>query len=227
MLFLGLISGDDALTQAFGEQMKQADGWQSAFFTTPQEALEAWREAFPPLVIWDAQACPQHEAALFYRHLSQKTVRPWLILLGDLPCDVEGDAAFDFLPRPVRLGKLLARLHFYKKLLELPQDVRFSLGPWFFSPRRRALERDKDGQEIKLTDKEAALLEYLVVAEQPVPKDKLLEDVWGYGHQIDTHTLETHIYRLRRKMMAEDETLPDCFLAEHGCYHIPSTWRGK
>ncbi len=60
-----------------------------------------------------------------------------------------------------------------------------------------------------LTEKEVALIEYLLRAEgKIIPREALLGDIWGYGEDINTHTLETHIYRLRAKL-AESLPQPD------------------
>ena len=58
-------------------------------------------------------------------------------------------------------------------------------------------------RRVRLTEKEAAILAYLVHAEgRTVPREELLAEVWGYDAGVATHTLETHVYRLRRKIAA-------------------------
>ena len=83
---------------------------------------------------------------------------------------------------------------------------------------RRAMLRCADAEEVPLTHKEAALLQVLVNASpQPVSRSHLLDDVWRYDEQIDTRTLETHIYRLRQKLeplglSGQLETTPEGYL---------------
>ena len=81
---------------------------------------------------------------------------------------------------------------------EQSDDSAVTIGLWKFSSAGRVLTFDN--QEIRLTEKEAALLDYLRRKDAPVDRDTLLRDIWGYGEGISTHTLETHIYRLRQKL---------------------------
>ncbi len=225
MLLLGLVSHNEAFCEAVLEQMKQAEGWQIALFTSPKTALEVWKETLPPLILWDVQGCSSSEALQFYNHLCAPEDRPWLLIVGDLPFEAKDLDSVDLLPSPVRLGKFLARLQFYKRRIQQPPDTTFSLGPWEFHPRQRLLCAPKAKIEVRLTDKETMLLEYLVTAKKPVAKDLLLEEVWGYSNQIDTHTLETHIYRLRRKLMEQTPDATDCFSVDRDGYCIHSKWR--
>jgi hypothetical protein len=79
--------------------------------------------------------------------------------------------------------------------------VRARLGPYDVALTLRRLVVRKTGDEIKLTELEAALLETLLKADgQPVGREALLGAVWGYRPGLTTRTLETHIYRLRRKI---------------------------
>jgi DNA-binding response OmpR family regulator len=60
---------------------------------------------------------------------------------------------------------------------------------------------DPRGKRVRLTDKEAHILRYLYRAgSKPVSREELLAEVWGYNAQVSTHTLETHMYRLRQKI---------------------------
>lgn len=102
---------------------------------------------------------------------------------------------------PARLPQLIERIRFYLKrsvkqakshLLLLNSDYRLDVGGHSLY--------SNDGH-IVLTEKETSLLEFLHRhAPNPVPREKLLHAIWGYGEHIDTHTLETHIYRLRQKI---------------------------
>lgn len=102
------------------------------------------------------------------------------------------------LAKPVRLAPLLARVEEMLAKSGLPATP-LLLGPWRFDPAARLLE-DEAGRKIRLTDKEAAILTHLHQAGGVVARETLLAEVWGYSAAITTHTLETHIYRLRRKI---------------------------
>ncbi|MBP7334531.1 winged helix-turn-helix domain-containing protein [Niveispirillum sp.] len=111
--------------------------------------------------------------------------------------------ADDHLAKPIRLGTLLARL---KALLRRADALSaatagevLSIGPYRFLPAAKRLEA-ADGTRIRLTEKETQILDHLCRRGGTAPREDLLGAVWGYGAGIDTHTLETHIYRLRRKL---------------------------
>ncbi len=80
------------------------------------------------------------------------------------------------------------------------EDAEFQVGPYTFRPSSKNLV-GVDGAKLRLTEKEAAILRYLHRADQqPVAREMLLKHVWGYNSNVTTHTLETHIYRLRQKI---------------------------
>lgn len=229
MLFLGLISSDESLCHAISEQLKQSEVWQSAHFASVEEALSAWSGAMPPLILWDAQDAPitQEMAEYFIERLRLARPSPLLVVVGEAPDPVQAFGVTEALERPLRLGHILARLQFYQRLLDQSPDIDIKLGPWLFAPRARVLTRQDGEETLKLTDKEAALLEYLADAAAPIARDELLAAIWGYDARIDTHTLETHIYRLRRKLMGNEAEGVDPFITEAGAYQMNPLWRER
>src|SRR5262249_25754371 len=98
---------------------------------------------------------------------------------------------------------LLARLRAHLRQHESSEDAVFQIGPYTFKPSSKLLVVNANGKKVRLTEKEAAILKYLYRAEgQIVPRDRLLSEVWGYNANVTTHTLETHVYRLRQKIEA-------------------------
>ena len=120
------------------------------------------------------------------------------------------------LTKPVRLGTLLARVE--ETLRAATADRPCRLGRWLFDASARTLEAE-DGGKVRLTDKEAAILDHLRRAGRVVGRDELLAEVWGYSAAITTHTLETHIYRLRRKI-EDDPAHATLLLTEVGGYRL-------
>lgn len=118
------------------------------------------------------------------------------------------------LVKPVRLAALMSAID--QALAEAPSPVR--IGRWRFDPVDRSLD-DQDGTRLRLTDKEAAILTLLLDADGVVGRDELLAKVWGYGDGIDTHTLETHVYRLRQKI-EDDPAQATLLLTETGGYRL-------
>lgn len=141
---------------------------------------------------------------------------PPVLLLTTGPAVAEADAV---VAKPFRLAALLG------KAAELVARHRAGLaagagtiGPWRFDPAARLLA-DGDGRKVRLTDKEAAILALLRRAGGPVPRDMLLAEVWGYAEGVTSHTLETHIYRLRRKLQP-DPAKASLLVTEEGGYRL-------
>ena len=108
--------------------------------------------------------------------------------------------ANDVLVAPLRLGETVARLRAQIRAYETSEDAVLWIGPFDFRPASRALHHRITSARVRLTEKEAAVLKFLYSAEDPVPRHTLLQKVWGYNAHATTHTVETHIYRLRRKI---------------------------
>lgn len=108
--------------------------------------------------------------------------------------------ANDYVTKPFRFAVLLARIRAHLRQFEQSEDATFVIGHYTFKPAAKLL-LEPDGRRVRLTEKETAILKYLYRAgEKPITRDVLLHEVWGYNSGVTTHTLETHIYRLRQKM---------------------------
>lgn len=109
--------------------------------------------------------------------------------------------ANDYIAKPFRLAELLARIRVQLRVYDSSEDAIFQVGPYLFRPAAKQLHDPASGKRLRLTEKEAAILKYLYRAGgKPVPRQILLNEVWGYNSNVTTHTLETHIYRLRQKI---------------------------
>jgi DNA-binding response OmpR family regulator len=96
----------------------------------------------------------------------------------------------------------------------------FSIGPYRFQPSNKTLVRDTDQCRFRLTDKETAILKYLYRAgEKVVSREVLLDEVWGYNANVTTHTLETHVYRLRQKIEPDPSNVT-ILITEPGGYRL-------
>ena len=108
--------------------------------------------------------------------------------------------ANDYVTKPFRFAVLLARIRAQLRSHEASEDAVFSIGPFTFRPSTKLLTNER-GSKVRLTEKETAILRYLYRAGgQVIGRDELLQEVWGYNAEVTTHTLETHIYRLRQKI---------------------------
>jgi DNA-binding response OmpR family regulator len=128
--------------------------------------------------------------------------------------------ANDYVTKPFRFAVLLARIRAQLRQHEASEDAVFTIGPYTFQPSSKIL-LNPNGSKIRLTEKETAVLRYLYRAGQqrPVSRETLLQEVWGYNSGLDTHTLETHIYRLRQKI-EKDAASPAILVTEAGGYKL-------
>lgn len=113
---------------------------------------------------------------------------------------------------PFRLGNFVDTLTAYissrSRKLAMKTLV---LGDYEFDPKSGIFKNKTRDKEVKLTEKEQDILIYLYKSKATkVSRDKLLEEVWKYASGVETHTLETHIYRLRQKI--EDDPSQPVFL---------------
>ncbi len=149
---------------------------------------------------------------------------PIIILTGS---DQESDVvrgldagANDYVAKPFRLGELLARLRAQLRMFENSEDAVFAIGPYVFRPAAKLLQEAARNRRIRLTEKEAAILKFLYRAgTHPVARQVLLNEVWGYNAAVTTHTLETHIYRLRQKI-EPDPSNARLLVTEGGGYRL-------
>ena len=131
--------------------------------------------------------------------------------------------ANDYLAKPFRLPELLARVRAQLRTFDNSEDAVFLVGPYVFRPSAKLMQEPARNRKVRLTDKECKILKFLYRAGgKPVPRQILLNEVWGYHSAVSTHTLETHIYRLRQKMEA-DPSQPRLLLTAHGGYKLDAT----
>ncbi len=168
---------------------------------------------------------PDGDGRDFCRKLRQEGVKIPIIMLTALTSEsdvVSGlDAgANDYIGKPFRLNELLARLRAQLRAFENSENAVLNIGPYIFQPAIRQLLDPMKNRRIRLTDKEAAILKFLYRASgRPVARQVLLNAVWGYNAYVTTHTLETHIYRLRQKIEPEP-AISRLLLTEGGGYRL-------
>jgi DNA-binding response OmpR family regulator len=133
-----------------------------------------------------------------------------LLILGD-------SATQESLTKPFRFSALLARMHALRTHHAASGDAAVQIGPYTFHPSAKLLQAD--GRKVRLTEKETNILKFLHASAGTVPRDILLHEVWGYGPAVATHTLETHIYRLRKKI-EQDPARAQILLTEDGGYRL-------
>jgi DNA-binding response OmpR family regulator len=128
--------------------------------------------------------------------------------------------ANDYVTKPFKLAELLARLRAQLRTFENSEDAVFTIGPYTFRPAAKLLQEPAKNRRVRLTEKEAAILKFLYRSgSRPIARQTLLNEVWGYNAGVTTHTLETHIYRLRQKLEL-DPANPRLLLTVVGGYRL-------
>ena len=128
-----------------------------------------------------------------------------------------GSTTQESLAKPFRFSALLARLHALSTHHAGSGDAAVRIGPYTFHPSAKLLQAGQ--RKVRLTEKETNILKFLHASAGTVPRDILLHEVWGYGPAVATHTLETHIYRLRKKI-EQDPARAQIRLTEGGGYRL-------
>ncbi len=200
-----LVEDDEALRQSLTEQLLLHEEFTTVAAESGAEALALTKDDHFDLLILDV-GLPDMDGRELCRLLRRSQVKSPIIMLTG--ADSEADTilgldsgANDYITKPFRLGVLLARIRAQMRQHERSEDAIFTLGPYSFRPSAKMLVELDTNRKIRLTEKETAILKYLLRAgDNVISRDELLNEVWGYNSGVTTHTLETHVYRLRQKL---------------------------
>jgi len=200
-----LIVDDEAdFRDTLAEQFELSDGFTVLTAGTGEEALAHAAAQRVDVIVLDVDM-PGITGVETCRRLRAAGVRAPIIMLtgrtGEADTVAGLDAgANDYVGKPFTFSVLLARVRAQLRSFEQTEDATFEIGPYEFRPSTKTL-RTKEGKRIRLTEKETEILKYLYRAGgKAVARETLLSEVWGYNAAVTTHTLETHIYRLRQKV---------------------------
>lgn len=220
-----LVVDDDVdLRHTLGEQLREDAGFTLAEAGSAADALGLCRRHHFDLAILDV-GLPDMDGRDLCQELRRAGYNFPVIMLTAAATDADTIAgleagANDYVVKPFRFPVLLARIRAHLRQYELSEDAVFAIGPYSFRPGIKMLTHPQTNRKIRLTEKETAILKYLKRAEgRPVPRDVLLNEVWGYNAAVTTHTLETHIYRLRQKI-EENPSSARILLTEGGGYRL-------
>ena len=199
-----LIDDDDDLRDSLAEQFALYDEFEPEGVSTACAGLKYLKDNRADIVLLDVGLPDMdgREACKLMRKSGFKN--PVIMLTGH---DTDSDTilgleagANDYVVKPFRFAVLLARIRAQLRQHQQSEDAVFNIGPYTFKPGAKLL-LEEDGRKIRLTEKETAILKFLYrTGKEPVSRDVLLHEVWGYNSGVTTHTLETHIYRLRQKI---------------------------
>lgn len=219
-----LIDDDDAFRSALAEQLRLLEEFEVVEASNAAEAaIQAGRGRYA-CVLLDL-GLPDAHGRDVCRLLRDQGMRCPIIVLtghtGDAEAIISLDGgANDFVEKPLRLGVLRARIRAQLRQFEQSEHAAFRVGPYVLEPSTKVLIDEATGNTIDLTDKELAILRFLIRSSGlHVSKETLLEEVWGYSPQVTSHTVETHIYRLRQKIET-DPSNPKILIREKDGYRL-------
>jgi len=216
-----LMDDDDMLRASLAEQLR-AEGYETMEAANIAGGREKGREGLYEFMVLDV-SLPDGDGRKLCREFRDAGVTCPIIMLTASASDedtIEGlqSGANDYIPKPFRFGVLMARVHAHLRSHGASEEAVYSIGPYTFRPSAKFL-LDKAGKKIRLTEKETNILKFLHRAGAVVSRETLLHEVWGYNPAVTTHTLETHIYRLRQKI-EQDPGAAQILVTEAGGYRL-------
>ena len=218
-----LVDDDEELRESLRDQLALHDEFDIQTAANAGQGIDIAKKERLDLVILDVGLPDMdgREACKIMRKSGFKS--PIIMLTGnaadsDVVLDLDAGAN-DYITKPFKFAVLLARIRAQLRQHEQSEDAVFAIGPYTFRPASKMLV-DEKGSKIRLTEKETSILKYLYRSgEKVVTRDVLLHEVWGYNAGVTTHTLETHIYRLRQKI-EKDPSNAELLVTEMGGYKL-------
>ena len=219
-----LVDDDQPLRESLAEQLKLHEEFATTLVGDAAGALAAVKGEHYDMVLLDI-GLPDMDGREVCRLMRRNGFKSPIIMLTGADTDADmilglESGANDYIVKPFRLGVLLARIRAQLRQHEQSVDAVFTIGPYSFRPAAKLMVDHENGQKVRLTAKEIAILKYLYrTGDKVVSRDVLLNDVWGYNAGVTTHTLETHIYRLRQKI-EPDPSNAKLLVTETGGYRL-------
>jgi len=203
-----LVDDDVDLREGLADQLALYEEFSTEERGTAGDALTFLADNQVDMIILDVGLPDMDGRELCKRIRKNGITVPIIMLTGNV---TEADTvlgldagANDYVTKPFSFTVLLARIRAHFRQYEQSEDATFDVGPYLFQPSAKILEDRTTGQKVRLTEKETNILKYLYRAGgKAVGREELLTEVWGYNSGVTTHTLETHVYRLRQKIEVE------------------------
>ncbi|MEQ9490031.1 MAG: response regulator transcription factor [Alphaproteobacteria bacterium] len=219
-----LVDDDNELRTSLAEQLRLHEEFETTEAGTAKAGLETAQTEHFDAILLDV-GLPDMDGREACRLLRRAGVKCPIIMLT--AHDTDSDAilgldagANDYVTKPFRLNVMLARLRAQLRQHEQSEDAVFTIGPYSFKPAAKLMLDEEKNAKVRLTEKETAILKYLYRAgDKVIARDQLLGEVWGYNAGVTTHTLETHVYRLRQKI-ERDPSNAEILVTEPGGYKL-------
>ena len=201
-----LVEDDAMLSASLAEQLAQEGDYSVVAVGDCAGARTAAADGLYEFMILDV-GLPDGDGRNLCREFRDGGITCPIVLLTAAASDADAiqgldSGANDYVTKPFRFAVLMARVHAHLRSHDRSEEAMYRIGPYTFRPSAKLL-LDEKSRKIRLTEKETNILKYLYRCGNTVPRETLLNEVWGYNPAVTTHTLETHIYRLRQKIEAD------------------------
>ena len=215
-----IIDDETPLLEMLSNQLQLHEEFVPRVATSGAEALKLTKEDYFDVIILNDSLPDMDGREVCKLMRSGGIMSPIIILTGSGASLYADVGANDHITKPFRFVDLLARMRTHIRQHEHSDDALLTIGPYSFQPGAQLLLEKATKKKVRLTEKETAILKYLYrVGDEIVGREVLLDEVWGYNAEVNTHTLETHLYRLRQKI-EENPSKARILLTEHGGYRL-------
>ena len=218
-----IVDDDDDLRDSLRDQLALHDEFEVTVADSAASGIEIAKAEHHDLVLFDV-GLPDMDGREAVKILRKSGFKSPIIMLTGNDSDADQILGLDagangIVPNPFKFAVLLARIRAQLRQHEQSEDAVFTIGHYTFKPASKLLV-DEKGSKIRLTEKETSILKFLYRSgEKVITRDVLLHEVWGYNAGVTTHTLETHIYRLRQKI-EKDPSNAELLVTETGGYKL-------
>lgn len=215
-----LVDDDDMLRSSLAEQFS-LNGYQPVEASNYAEGRTRAQDGLYEFIVLDV-GLPDGDGRALCGELRERGVSCPMVMLTASDSDeatIEGlrAGANDYITKPFRFNVLMARLEAHLRSHQTSEEAIYKIGPYTFRPSAKILLEGV--KRVRLTEKETNILKFLQRSGDTVSREVLLHEVWGYNPAVTTHTLETHIYRLRQKI-EKDPSRAEILVTETGGYRL-------
>jgi DNA-binding response OmpR family regulator len=216
-----LVDDDEMLRGSLAEQIAEGGVYEPVEAETFAEGLKKGVDGLYEFMVLDL-GLPDGDGRELCRALRDKGVTCPIVILTAADSDADTISglkagANDYITKPFRFAVLMARIDAHLRSHGASEEAIYRIGPYTFRPSAKVLL--EGSKRVRLTEKETNILKFLQRAGHTVSREVLLHEVWGYNPAVSTHTLETHIYRLRQKI-ERDPTHAQLLVTESGGYRL-------
>lgn len=222
-----LVGDDDDLRENLAMQLSFHEEFKTQQCDNGKSGIETVKDQDFDLIILDV-GLPDIDGREVCRMMRKTGINTPIIMLTANASEADTILGLDagkndYVTKPFEFGILLARVRAHLRQHLISEDASYPVGHYVFKPGDKILTDEETGEKIRLTEKETAILKFLKRAEgATISREKLLNEVWGYNANVTTHTLETHVYRLRQKIES-DQTKAKIILTESGGYSMANS----